>query len=717
MRRENEQMSRSHRPAFRTAGLLVSLALLQQSSEVTSVSRGQDPPRPPQELSTALIHLRNRPEREWIDFSETPPDTALRLRFQAAANPQPSSLMWRQQDVKQAWSVRLNGKRLGELVRDENDMTVGLSVPKGILTDGENELVIEAAANAVTDDIRIASVRLDPRPLAEVLSEARLEVTVTDAEMGERLPCRLTLLHENGSLASLGSSSSDELAVRPGTAYAARGFAALNIPAGRFTLIAGRGFEYSIDRVEFEARPGETVRKSLAVRRDVPTPGFVACDPHVHTLTHSGHGDASITERMMTIAGEGIELPVATDHNVHVDFEPEARRLGLRSHFTPVRGNEVTTPRGHFNILPVAPGTRPPDASQTDWGRLFDSIEDTAGVQVIILNHARDLHRGVRPFGPKLHNAAVAENLDGWSFRFHAMEILNSGATQSDPLQLTHDWMELLNAGYRVTPVGSSDSHDVARHFLGQGRTYISCDDRDPGAIDTDAAMQSLRAGRVRVSYGLLTELVVNGRATCGDVVTASDNEVRIGIRVLGPHWVRADRVQLFLNGRCIRDEALPATLPRPERGVLWTADWSIPRPAHDGHLVAVATGPGIDDLFWRTAKPYQPTSLESRTHVLGCSGAVWLDADRDGRWRCARDLALSAVASANGDLTRLMAVLAEADAATSAHAARVLHVNGFSPRDSRILAVLNSAATQVQSGFHHYWDAWRDCEQARAEP
>ena len=53
----------------------------------------------------------------------------------------------------------------------------------------------------------------------------------------------------------------------------------------------------------------------LAIRREVATPGLVACDTHVHTLTNSGHGDATIAERVVTLAGEGIELPIATDHN------------------------------------------------------------------------------------------------------------------------------------------------------------------------------------------------------------------------------------------------------------------------------------------------------------------------------------------------------------------------------------------------------------------
>ena len=33
-----------------------------------------------------------------------------------------------------------------------------------------------------------------------------------------------------------------------------------------------------------------------------------------------------------------------------------AQRTGTRRWFTPVMGNEVTTPAGHFNIFPVAAG-------------------------------------------------------------------------------------------------------------------------------------------------------------------------------------------------------------------------------------------------------------------------------------------------------------------------------------------------------------------------
>ena len=63
----------------------------------------------------------------------------------------------------------------------------------------------------------------------------------------------------------------------------------------------------------------------------------------------------------------------------------------------------------------------------------------------------------------------------------NAMEVVNSGAVISDGLALPRDWMGLLNRGLMLTPVGSSDSHDVARYIVGQGRTYVRCDDRRSG--------------------------------------------------------------------------------------------------------------------------------------------------------------------------------------------------------------------------------------------
>ena len=666
-------------------------------------------------IEPKLVHLRNKPEREWSDFPETADGTRFSVKFAAAKNIGEQCLMLRQQDVKQQWLVSLNGKRLGELARDENDMTIGLAVPADALKDGENELVIEspATAKSPTDDIRVGQISLHHRPLKEVLSAATLEVAVTD-ESEDSLPCRITVVDANGSMMSFGTASNDKLAIRPGTVFTATGRATVALPAGKYTVIAGRGFEYSIASAEFTVKAGETHRQALSIRREVPTAGFVACDTHIHTLTHSGHGDATIAERMITLAGEGIELPIATDHNVHIDYEPIAKSLGVRRYFTPVMGNEVTTPRGHFNVFPVRAGSRVPDHKQTDWRLLFDDIYRTPGVKIAILNHARDLHSNVRPFGPALHNAVVGENLQGWSLRFNGMEVVNSGATQTDVLRLFHDWMGLLNRGYQVTPVGSSDSHDVVRYFVGQGRTYIRCDDRDPGNLDVEAAVNSFLQGRVMVSYGLLADLKVNEKYSSGELALVADDEVHVDLRVLGPHWVQADRVLLFCNGTLLREEAISRDNDKLATGVKWSGSWKIPRPRHDVHLVAIALGPGVEGLYWRTGKPYQPTSIEARTHVIGCSGAVFLDADNDGRRTSARDYAERLIAAEPGNVAKLVARLSEYDEATAAQVAHLLRMSGVSLQDEQLRTALKTASPPTQTGFQKHVDAWRENELAK---
>ncbi len=670
-------------------------------------------------IEPKLVHLRNKPEREWSDFPETPHGTRLSTTLVARKNLTEHCLLLRQQDVKQQWFVSLNGKRLGELVHDENDMTIGLVVPAEALKDGENELVIESPASAKTpaDDIRVGQIQLHSGPVNEVLSQATLEVTVVASESNVPLPCRITVIDANGSLASFGTISNDELAIRAGTVFTATGRATVKLPAGKYTVYAGRGFEYSLASAEFNVKAGETHRQAMTIRREVSTPGFVACDTHVHTLTHSGHGDATIAERMLTLAGEGIELPIATDHNVHIDYEPIARKLGVRRYFTPVMGNEVTTPRGHFNIFPIRAGARVPDHKQTDWRLLFDDIYRTPGVKIAILNHARDLHGNVRPFGPALHNAVVGENLDGWPLRFNGMEVVNSGATQTDVLQLFHDWMGLLNHGVQVTPVGSSDSHDVTRFFVGQGRTYIRCEDRDPGNLDVEAAVNSFVQGRVMVSYGLLAELTVNEKYSSGELAVVTDDEVQVDVRVLGPHWVRADRVLLFSNGTLLREEAISNGDGKLPMGVKWSGSWKIPRPRHDVHLVAIALGPGVHGLYWRTAKPYQPTSIEAKTHVIGCSGAVFLDADNDGRRTCAREYAERLIATEHGDVVKLVSRLSESDEATAAQVAHLLRASGVSLQSEQLQAALKSAAPPTQAGFQKYIESRRENESARTSP
>jgi hypothetical protein len=570
------------------------------------------------------------------------------------------------------------------------------------MRDGRNVLRI-AGSGTAPDDVLIGEASVIDRPRAEVTADAIVDVVVYEQPGARRVPSRITVADEHGALVSLGIATDATHAVRPGVVYTGTGAARLRLPAGRYVIAAGRGFEYGVDRVAVDLVKGAVQVHRFIVRREVDTGGWAAMDTHVHTGTFARHGDATIDERMLTLAGEGIELPVSSEHNTRVDFEAAARAAGVRRYFTPILGTEVTTPAlGHFNVFPIPPQGRAIEQRSADWTQLRESIEAAAQRPVIVLNHGRDEHGGFTPLGAARHVAVAGEDREGWTLPANAMEVVNSGAVLSDGLALPRDWMAMLNRGLMLTPIGSSDSHDVARYIVGQGRTYVRCDDRRPEAIDLARVLDAVRRGEVMVSYGLLTEIDVAGRGP-GELVGPRAG-LAVRIRVKGPGWTRAQHVTLYVDGTPVREEAIA---DGTGAGLKWQATWRLPAPAHDVHLVAVATGPGVTAPYWPTAKPYQPTSTRFTPYVLGVSGAVFVDGDGSGTFESAAAYARRALA-ATTDPRRLAERLGGYDAAVATQAASLLRARDPAAFEATIDAVLQHAAPHVATGLHAYLDAWR---------
>ncbi|HLT72321.1 MAG TPA: CehA/McbA family metallohydrolase [Cyclobacteriaceae bacterium] len=646
-------------------------------------------------LDNGMHHLRNTEPREWSEFSLKAEGPHYTIRFPAKANPTDMSLSLRQYDVKQRWVVTINDNTIGTLEADEKDLINYFRIPSGVLRDGENVLHISTQA-ATPDDIRIGSIMLYERPKDGVLAESRINVRITDTDTDELLPGRITIVDQQGILQSVATASNGKLAVRPGYVYTGTGHAAITLPAGTYTLYAGRGFEYGIDSIRLELKPGEHLERTFRISREVSTEGWVSCDTHIHTLTHSGHGDASLEDRAITIAGEGIELPILTDHNINADLKPATEALALGRWFTPVTGNEVTTKVGHFNVFPTVAGASAIDHSADDWNGIIENMGDDEKIGVVILNHAQDIHNDFRPFGADHHLSAAGVDTGNWRFPANAMEVINSGSQQTDIMGLYRDWFGMLNRGYFLTPVGSSDSHDVSRYTVGQGRTYIRSNDEDPSNIDVSAAIENFREGRVMVSLGLLTRIVVNDTYGPGETVPAAD-QYNVTVEVSGPAWAKASRVTLYANGKPIREEAI--TTPAAA-GVKGRFSWAVPIPAHDVFLVAIAEGPGDGMPYWPIAKPYQPASPDWQPKLLGSTGAVWIDADGNGKANAAYDYAKKIVDDSRDDMGRMIEQLVSYDEAVAVQAAAILWSRGVFLTSGDVAGALKEAPSAVKSAF-----------------
>jgi hypothetical protein len=613
-------------------------------------------------LEPKRLHLGKPGQWEWESFKGRAVDAErIELRFQSKANVAEHTLSIWQRDVKLSWPVMLNGRKLGTLVTAETAMETLLPIAPGILRDGENVLNIEAPS--VLDDIEAGPIAIAAKPVSAVLSGAKVDVAVTDAGTGKAMPCRLTLTRADGTLQPFRAEPARDVAVRTGVVYTRDGRAQLSLPAGDYVLHAGRGFEWSVEREALHLGGGDTKQVALKLRREVPTEGWIAADSHIHTLTHSGHGDAKIEERMLTIAGEGIELAIATDHNHHTDYAPHASGTGVADRFTPIIGNEVTTKHGHFNAFPIQPGASVVNYQDDDWSKLLPAIRATPGVKVITLNHPRDMHSGFIPLGGAQFKPKTGEHRQAAALDIDAMEVVTSAAMQSDIHLLYRDWFALLNRGHRIAAIASSDSHDVSRFILGQGRTYVAAKDSDPANLDLDEVWRSYREGRLLVSLGLLANVRVNDRFTVGDLATGLGETIKVEATVLGPSWVQADHVALYANGIMIREQAIHDDHRGGEKARI---TWQIPKPAHDVHLVVIATGPGVTEPFWELPRPYQPSGKTFVPRVVGSTNPVWLDADGDGRFQSAFAYAQALSRRVGSDAQKLREALKHYDEAVA---------------------------------------------------
>lgn len=645
------------------------------------------------EIDSGFHHLRNAEPGEWNEFPKQAFGKELLLTFEIERGEIPQTLSLRQYDVKLDWIIELNGEFLGTLERDEKDLMEYHIIDRSVLKIGKNTLRIHSKELA-PDDIRVGDVRLFREDLMAILLQSSIDLEIAD-ESGKPMPGHVTIINAQRTLQSF-ATNKGRYAARPGSIYSATGKFKLYLPAGKYTVFADRGFEYGVDSVVVDLKAGDSLQKRMIVKREVNTDGWVACDTHVHTETYSQHGDATDRERVITLAAQGVELPVITDHNQHINLTAVAKRLEVDRYMTLVTGNEVTSRVGHFNVFPIDSTESVKSSTAPDWAALRLSIEKYRRPKVVILNHARDIHNNFRPHDPSRFLAIAGQRMDGEPIFASGMEIINSGSQQSEWMQLISDWMHLLNGGHELTPVGSSDSHDVSRFIVGQGRTYIRANDSSPHAINIHEVVDHFLAGKVMVSCGLLTSVKINGTFGPGEFVPTSD-EVIADIEVSGPSWSKADKITLYVNGEKFKEEKIT---DMGAGGIKWKGSWSLPNLSHDYHVVAVAEGPGRNMIFWPLAKPYQPTSPDWTPRVIGVSGAVWVDGDANGKRESANDYANEIVSRASNSIAEIIKSLQAYDEAVAIQAAAILHMNNVDLMSKKIQNALKKGSEKTRMGF-----------------
>ena len=115
------------------------------------------------------------------------------------------------------------------------------------------------------------------------------------------------------------------------------------------------------------------------------------------------------------------------------------------------------------------------------------------------------------------------------------------------------DWFRMLNYGIVKTGMGNSDTHHLVKVESGLPRTWVRSSTDAPYGIDRLEIVNSLKQGRAIASYGPFVELWVND-GEIGSMVKAPDGRARVRVKVQSPLWFDVDRVELYRNGKLIKE-------------------------------------------------------------------------------------------------------------------------------------------------------------------
>lgn len=488
----------------------------------------------------------------------------------------------------------------------------------------------------------IAQPERPAQTAGDIENAAVFRFRVTD-DSGAPTPVRLSFRTPEGASPNLFTNANAkplDLAVRQNLVHALSGEGLITVPPGRYTVWASHGLEWSVDSVEVDLRPGEITEWTTTLTHEVDTSGWISGDFHLHTLTHSGHGDSNMPERIITLIAEGVEFAVATDHNHNIDYGPTIDELDAMRHVTAVVGNEVSTPIGHFNAFPLDP-TRPvPPANSTDARKLFALIRSEPNAfgitPVIQLNHPR--WEGLDYFNLRGLDPILAESADPeYSDDFDTIEIFNENAgwgyfdpadasvdTGSQTDSVLKDWFRLLNRGHRYAAVGNSDSHTVAGNLAGYPRNFVVSRTDDPGAIDVVGIAEAIRERSVFTTIGPFVEFRVEGR-DMGSVVTTralpdGQQGVELGIRIQAASWVDCDRVKIIVNG----DVVDTIEVPQKRSVVRLETTYALPLAKDSWVTICVEGDDPLDPIVADHGRPIYP---------LAVMNPVWVDAESDGVW------------------------------------------------------------------------------------
>jgi hypothetical protein len=386
----------------------------------------------------------------------------------------------------------------------------------------------------------------------------------------------------------------------------------LALPPGRYFVYATRGPFATLDRAEVDLGPGQSAQVNLLVQSLASAllpEGVISGDFHVHG---GASFDSAIPDqdRVVSFLATGVDLIVATDHNVVTTYQATLENLGATHALQVISGVEQTPdipwfyvpghefPRtlGHFNFWPLTPDLMDsrngaPWSELREPGQLMDDMDllfADPGKSIRQLNHpysaaklGRDQGYGSaigydprQPFpGAPTSGASFAANTlarrpggpTGHQNMDWNVEEVMTGASRADWLRYRALWFSMLSQGYLRTGTANSDSHTLSVERVGYPRNLIWAGHGD-AVMTTDSFDGDVLAGHVEGTNGPVLDVTLDDGN--GTVHRPELTPITVGpgamlhVRVSAAPWIPVEEVRIFVNGQQVQTPDLQVQQP-----------------------------------------------------------------------------------------------------------------------------------------------------------
>ncbi len=379
--------------------------------------------------------------------------------------------------------------------------------------------------------------------------------------------------------------------------FAVTGDATLPVPPGDHRVIVTRGHEYDLLDQTVTAEAGKTVEIKANLARSVDSAGVMCGDFHIHSNFSADSFDTPLDKVKGAIA-DGLEIPVSSEHEWIIDFQPIIRDLRLTKWAYGFPSEELTTfTFGHFGVVPIQPRPDAQNNGAIGWiGRsgdqIFQAVADLPEKPVLIVNHPSG-GGFTSYFSQVSFDRAKGEGSGAnWSGKFEALEVFNDSSWEKNRNASVADWLSMLDAGKTTWAIGSSDSHYLRTSPVGYPRTCMRFGHDDPEKLTAELVRDVLRSGNTTISGGLYMTVEAPGGAPIGGKSTAGTYKVV----VQAPTWLKPDAMKLEV----VIDGATAQTIDLVDSatgvGHRWAADVNVaPTSSKKRHYVVFHAKGGGD--------------------------------------------------------------------------------------------------------------------------